>query len=86
LLDVAARLRALLSDLYRWCAGRRVLLVAHDAVMLMLRHVIDGLSGPDLLAGGPIANGSLTRWRCDGQRLVLAGFNQVPAGAGSGMG
>lgn len=81
LMDVAARLRTLLPDLDRWFPGRRVLLVAHDAVVLMLRHLIDGLSGPDLLAVGPIANGSVTRWRRDGGRLVLAEFNRVPVAA-----
>lgn len=76
--DVAARLRTLLPDLDRWFAGRRVLVVAHDAVVLMLRHLIDGLGEPELLSAGPVPNGSLTRWRREGHRLVLAEANRVP--------
>lgn len=80
LLDVAARLRTLLDEVRREHAGARVLLVAHDSVVLMLRHLVDGLSLPDLesvVRVGMVANASVTRWTGDTGRLVLAEYNSV---------
>jgi broad specificity phosphatase PhoE len=85
-LDVALRLRSLLRDLDRAESGRRVLLVAHDAVVLMLRYVIEELTEDDLgaiMAAGPVANGSVTRWVRSG-RLRLVEYNRtVEDGAGT---
>ena len=72
--------RALLDDVRRDHAGLRVLLVAHDSVVLMLRHLIEGLSLPELEAivrSGPVVNASITRWTGDTGRLVLAEYNTV---------
>jgi probable phosphoglycerate mutase len=65
LADVALRLRSALRDLFAAEDGRRVLVVAHDSVVLMLHHLLDGLAeqevpGPE--QPGHIANASLTRW------------------------
>jgi 2,3-bisphosphoglycerate-dependent phosphoglycerate mutase len=78
LVDVALRLRTLLRDLELAESGRRVLLVAHDAVVLMLRYLIEELTEDGLgavTADGPVANASVTRWVRDG-RLRLATYNQ----------
>ncbi|MEV1177897.1 histidine phosphatase family protein [Nonomuraea sp. NPDC049784] len=76
LADVVVRLRDLLADLREHAAGRRVLIVAHDSVVLGLRHVIAG--GPDaelaaVLEFAPVLNGSVSVW----DRSGLVRFNDV---------
>ncbi|WP_433431029.1 histidine phosphatase family protein [Nonomuraea sp. CA-141351] len=76
LADVVVRLRELLADLREHAAGRRVLIVAHDSVVLGLRHVIAG--GPDadlaaVLEFAPVLNGSVSVW----DRSGLVRFNDV---------
>jgi 2,3-bisphosphoglycerate-dependent phosphoglycerate mutase len=66
LADVALRLRSLLAEPL---AGS-VLLVAHDAVVQMLRYVLDGE-----LMSDPVANASVTRWRRERGRLRLFEWN-----------
>lgn len=56
--DVALRVRAVLADLRADPDERRVMIVAHDSVVTMLRYVLEGET-----AAEPIANASLTRWR-----------------------
>ena len=79
LADVALRLRSLLRDLYEAEASRRVLLVAHDAVVLMLRHILDDLDEAAILAvdrAGTVGNASITRWsRTPSGRLALDCYN-----------
>jgi probable phosphoglycerate mutase len=78
--DVALRLRSFLADLGRAYAGRRVLIVAHDSVVVLLRYVIEGLVEADLeqiAANGGIRNASITRWRWDGEALRLTDFNRI---------
>ena len=78
--DVALRLRSFLTDLGQVAAGQRVLVVAHDSVVMMLRYVIEGLLEADLdeiVASGGIRNASVTRWCSDGTTLRLTEFNQV---------
>ncbi|MFJ6212931.1 histidine phosphatase family protein [Streptomyces sp. NPDC092296] len=64
--DVALRLRSVLADLAEREGGRRVLLVCHDVVVLMLRQVLEGLDEAALLAvhaaEGPVRNASLSEW------------------------
>jgi broad specificity phosphatase PhoE len=48
--DLALRLRSLLSDLERSEDGGRVLLVSHDAVIVMLRYVCESLDEAQVLA------------------------------------
>ena len=80
--DVALRLRSLLLDLRETDASRRVLLVAHDAVVLMLRHIIDGLDEAELdkvMRAGAVGNTAVTRWsRTDDGRLSLDCYNAAP--------
>ncbi len=79
--DVALRVRSLLRDALPAAAGRHLLIVAHDAVVLMLRMIFDGLDEPSLTrivdAGGAIGNCTLTRWTAEGARLRLADYNDA---------
>ncbi|MFW0770401.1 histidine phosphatase family protein [Arthrobacter koreensis] len=62
--DVALRLRSLLRDLDDAEDGRRVAVVCHDAVILLLRYVCEGLLEADLLdiaSTASVRNGSITR-------------------------
>ncbi|WP_220269991.1 histidine phosphatase family protein, partial [Marinitenerispora sediminis] len=60
--DVALRTRSLLTDLHGRHAGERVLVVAHDATLLLLRTVIDGLDEAAMHATPPARNAAVTRW------------------------
>ncbi|HEY0700680.1 MAG TPA: histidine phosphatase family protein [Micromonospora sp.] len=79
--DVALRLRGILGDLRRDHDDQRVLLFGHEAVVMLLRYLVEGLDESDLLALArehPVANCSVTGWRRDRRgRLVLDTFNDV---------
>ncbi|MEV4490829.1 histidine phosphatase family protein [Micromonospora coxensis] len=79
--DVALRLRALLGDLRRDHEGRRVLLFGHDALVFLLRYLVEGLTEAELMGltrEHVIANCSVTGWSADADgRLVLDTFNDV---------
>ncbi|MEU4480422.1 histidine phosphatase family protein [Micromonospora sp. NPDC023966] len=79
--DVALRLRALLGDLRRDHAGGRVLLFGHDALVFLLRYLVEGLTEAELMAltrKQVIANCSVTGWSADAAgRLTLDVFNDV---------
>jgi broad specificity phosphatase PhoE len=79
--DVALRLRTLLRDLRDDQPDRRVLLIAHDAIVMVLRYLVEGLSEAELMAltrATAIANCSITSWRRDaGGRLEPELFNWV---------
>ncbi|WP_432987018.1 histidine phosphatase family protein [Dactylosporangium sp. CA-233914] len=76
--DIAVRLSALLRDVNDLYAGRRVTLVAHDAVVLMMRYVVEELSFRELAAimqAGTVANGSITEFDGSSGRLRLTKYN-----------
>ncbi|WP_217369042.1 histidine phosphatase family protein [Nonomuraea antri] len=78
--DVAVRLRDFLGDLREEADGRRVLIVAHDAVVLILRHVIDETPDADLAAVAryaPIMNASVSIWHAPEGALSLLSFNDT---------
>jgi 2,3-bisphosphoglycerate-dependent phosphoglycerate mutase len=78
--DIAERLSAFLDDLNRGHAGRRVVVVAHDAIVLMMRYVIEGLDfdgAAAVAATGPVRNASITRFDGSSGRLVLDRYNTV---------
>ena len=75
--DVALRLRSLMRDISEDHAGRRVLIVGHDAVVLLLRYIIEGLAIDEVLGLGPVFNCSVTRWRGGDTELELAEYNAV---------
>ncbi|GAA3159673.1 histidine phosphatase family protein [Planomonospora alba] len=69
--DVVARVREALGDLRAACAGRHVLVVAHDAVVLAIRHVL--LEAAGALEHTAIGNTSVSVWRGGAMEL----FNDV---------
>jgi broad specificity phosphatase PhoE len=78
--DVAARLRDLLTDLRARARGQRVLIVAHDSVVLVLRHVIAEAPDAELAAlaeFAPILNASVSTWHATDGRLTLLHYNTV---------
>ncbi|WCT74706.1 histidine phosphatase family protein [Sphingomonas naphthae] len=83
--DVIFRLRAVMDTIALHYAGRRVMIVAHQVVVLCLRYVIEHLSEDEILAidrAGDVANCSVTRYRFDpvaGPQggLVLDLYNQT---------
>jgi broad specificity phosphatase PhoE len=81
--DVVFRLRALMDTVSLHYGGQRVMIVAHQVVVLCLRYIIENLSEAEILAIdrlGDIANCAITEYRFDPQsgrdgRLVLARYN-----------
>jgi broad specificity phosphatase PhoE len=63
--DVALRLRSLLADMERTTIEGSVLILSHDAVIMLVRYLLEGLDERDLLeiaASQPIGNGSVSRF------------------------
>ncbi len=77
LADVALRIRDFTTELTGAAAGRRVLLVAHDAVVIALRYVLAGIGAPVPHDLPPVPNASVTHWRGDGHHLRLAHWGQT---------
>lgn len=78
--DIEARLGSFLADLNSAYAGRRVVVVAHDAVVLMMRAVIERLDWDGVVrvsAGNSVRNASVTRFDGASGRLVLDRYNSV---------
>lgn len=79
--DVALRIRSLLATEALRHDGERLVLVAHQAVIMVFRYVLEELTEHELLAVDreeQVANASLTRYERDGSgtfRLVT--FNEV---------
>ncbi|MBE1597907.1 broad specificity phosphatase PhoE [Streptomyces stelliscabiei] len=71
LTDVVLRVRDFVGELDRVAPGRRVLLIAHDAIAVAVRLVCAGLGAacPDGLP--PVPNASVSQWESDGGRLRL---------------
>jgi broad specificity phosphatase PhoE len=72
LTDVAVRVGQFVSDLGRAAPGRRVLVVAHDGVVIALRHVLAGIGAAAPGELPPVPNASVSHWNGDGLRLRLA--------------
>jgi broad specificity phosphatase PhoE len=78
--DVALRVRSALGDLRRGYPDGRVLIVAHDVVILLLRYLLEGLTVSRLVemaTSATLANGSLTMWRRNGKALDLLCCNET---------
>ena len=84
--DVALRVRSLLATEALRHDGERLVCFTHQAVVMVFRYVLEGLSEPDLLGidrGQRVANTSVTRYRrADGGDLALEEFNSVAHLAG----
>lgn len=62
--DIALRMRSFLGDLDRLADGRRVLVVCHDAVIMVARYVCEELTEDEVIALGgasAVGNASVTR-------------------------
>ena len=79
--DVEARLASFLADLNAEHAGERVVVVAHDAVVLMMRATIEQLSWDEVVAveraAGSVRNASISQFLARDGRLELARYNDV---------
>jgi broad specificity phosphatase PhoE len=79
--DVALRIRSVLSTEAPLLDGERVLFVAHQAVIMVFRYVLEGLDERGLMdvdKREQIANASLTRYDADASGgFVLRQFNHV---------
>lgn len=81
--DVILRLRSLLDTVSLHHSGRRVLIVAHQVVVLCLRYILETLNEERILAidlQGDVANCSVTEYRLDPTKgasgaLGLARYN-----------
>jgi len=77
--DMVLRLRSFLRDLRETQADRRVLLFAHEAVVLLLRYIIDDLTEARVreITVPRVRNASLTCWAREGDGLRLVTFNET---------
>ncbi|WP_156678647.1 histidine phosphatase family protein [Sphingomonas profundi] len=81
--DVIFRLRSLMDTVSLHYAGKRVMIVAHQVVVLCMRYVIENLDEERILAidrEGDVANCSITEYRFDPAagrdgNLVLVRYN-----------
>ncbi|HEX8555951.1 MAG TPA: histidine phosphatase family protein [Sphingomonas sp.] len=81
--DVIFRLRSVMDTVSLHHAGGRVMIVAHQVVVLCLRYIIEGLDEAQILAidrAGDVANCGVTEYRYDPAAgrdggLVLARYN-----------
>ena len=83
--DVILRLRSMLDTISLHYADRRVLIVAHQVVVLCMRYIIENLSEEQILEidrQGDVVNCSVTEYVAGikeeaGGRLVLVRYNFV---------
>jgi broad specificity phosphatase PhoE len=83
--DVIFRLRSLVDTIALHHAGRRVMIVAHQVVVLCLRYVIEELTEEQILAidrEGDVANCSVTEYQLDPDhgtsgKMMLMRYNDV---------
>lgn len=85
--DVILRLRSMLDTVALHHAGQRVMIVAHQVVVLCLRYVIETMTEEEIMAidrTGEVANCSVTEYRFDPSagvsgKLALVRYNDVRA-------
>jgi len=79
--DIEARLTSFLADLHHDHTGERVVVVAHDAVVLMMRAVIEQLDWPGVIAmertEGTVRNASISQFIARDGKLELVRYNAV---------
>jgi len=78
--DVALRVRSVVDMLEHRFADRRVMVVTHQAVVMLFRYVVEGLSEARVLeidGAEQIANCAVTSYVVREGRLVLDRFNHV---------
>lgn len=86
--DVALRVRSVLDSIGREHPDERVLVVAHQVVVLLFRYVLERLTEDELLAidhAQELANCGVTEYRHDGDDgMVLCRFNDAEPVAAAG--
>lgn len=78
---VGERVRELLTQLGDRLDGQRVIVIAHDAVVLMLCQVLQGLDHDEMLirnAQGLVPNGSISTWHRDGDQWTQQAYGVLP--------
>jgi probable phosphoglycerate mutase len=78
--DVALRVRAVLDDVRRDCEGERVMVVAHQVVVLIARYVVEEMTEAEVLAVdglGDVANCAVTSYAVSDGAPQLTRFNEV---------
>ncbi|MEU5878955.1 histidine phosphatase family protein [Spirillospora sp. NPDC047279] len=75
--DLALRLRSFYRDLAQDHPGGRPFVIAHDAIVVMTRYVVEGLGEREILdiEKDPVLNCSVTRWRSNGGKLSAVTYN-----------
>ncbi len=84
--DVALRVRSALADIDRRYAGRHLIVFAHEAVLLLVRYVVEDMSEQQLLemvASTTLVNASLTIFERDTSGLRATGMGLTPHLGGS---
>lgn len=79
--DVALRLRSVLADIDRRYPGRRLMVFTHEAVVLILRYIVEDLSEPQLveLAGSTmLPNTAVSVFERDASGLRATSFGRTP--------
>jgi broad specificity phosphatase PhoE len=80
--DIALRLRSVYTDAARELAGERVLVVAHDAVIMLTRVIVEGIDeGTITRLADEIdyANAALTAYERGDEGYRLTAFNELVA-------
>jgi probable phosphoglycerate mutase len=80
--DVVQRLRAVLDDVRLDAHGERVMILAHQVVVLLTRYVLEGMDEKQVLeldAEAEVINCSVTSYRYDPEagRLALERYNEA---------
>ena len=80
--DVLQRLRAVLDDIRTDAQGERVLVMAHQVVVLLTRYILEGMDERavlDLDADAEVINCAVTSYRYDEEvgRLALERYNEA---------
>jgi probable phosphoglycerate mutase len=78
--DIRIRLKSFLDDINTDHAGRRVVVTAHDAVVLMMRAVIEDLDWDavdEVAAGNTVQNASISVFDGRSGTLVVDRYNSV---------
>jgi broad specificity phosphatase PhoE len=91
--DVIFRLRAVIDGIALHHAGRPVMIVAHQVVVLCLRYVIEGMTEAQILGidhEGDVANCSVTEYRFDASAagdgaMALVRYNATAPIAGEAV-
>lgn len=79
--DVIFRLRALMDTVSLHYGGQRVMIVAHQVVVLCLRYIIENMSEAEILTidrSADVANCAITEYTCPDARLAaMADFSEA---------